>query len=169
MKKRIGALVLLISLILALASCADVPDEKELISQSLGRDVSAGQTVDFYDTHGGFLGDGETFAKIVFSDDSFAAGLGDAWMPLPLPTPLHVVAYGGELPNGESWEAFVRNADGERLIPAVTDGFYFFEDRHSESRDASDPASVLYRSSMNFTLAIYDADTTTLYYYEIDT
>ena len=54
-------------------------------------------------------------------------------------------------------------------IPEVTNGYYYFCDRHSDSIDSSDDTNLLSRASFNFTLAIYDSDTNRLYYVEFDT
>ena len=48
-------------------------------------------------------------------------------------------------------------------------GWYYFYDRHTESLNRNDPSDILERSSFNFDIAIYDADTDTLYYISIDT
>lgn len=53
--------------------------------------------------------------------------------------------------------------------PAVTGGLYKFVDRHSGADDKSNDASILNRSSFNFSVAVYDPDTATLYYFEFDT
>lgn len=55
------------------------------------------------------------------------------------------------------------------MIPEVENGYWFFYDRHCESMDLSSDASIHQRSSWNFTLAVYDADTKMLYYFELDT
>ena len=57
----------------------------------------------------------------------------------------------------------------EHEMPKVEKGYYFFYDRHSESSDPFDSSEVLDRSSLNFTVAVYDTETDKLYYAEMDT
>jgi len=44
-----------------------------------------------------------------------------------------------------------------------------FVDRHSESKDIHSDIDLFSRHSFNFTIALYDVDSNTLYYYEFDT
>lgn len=46
----------------------------------------------------------------------------------------------------------------------VENGYWFFNDRNNQKS-----LELLERSSFNFTLAIFDADTNILYVYELDT
>ena len=48
----------------------------------------------------------------------------------------------------------------------TANGFYRLIDRHS---DAGDGQNLLERASLNVTLAVYDADSDTLYFCEMDT
>ncbi|MCI8646570.1 MAG: hypothetical protein HFE76_07150 [Firmicutes bacterium] len=59
--------------------------------------------------------------------------------------------------------------DNEPLFPKIQNGYYYFLDKQIENGDMHDDAGVLGRHSMNFIIAIYDADTDTLYYGELDT
>ena len=52
---------------------------------------------------------------------------------------------------------------------SLKEGYYFIYDRHSESTEPFDSTEILERASLNFTAAIYDADTDRLYYVEVDT
>ena len=145
--------------------------EHEILSKGLGMDLSEAEIRTYEDTHGGFHGDGETYAELIFSNDAFCSAIeNDArWKKLPLTPTLDVVVYGGMLTNGESWSSFIKDDDGNLLVPTVTEGYYYFYDRSAESKDPTDDSEILDRYSVNFTLAIYDAETNTLYYYEIDT
>ena len=51
----------------------------------------------------------------------------------------------------------------------LTDGWYYFLDRHSEAEDPEDDSGLFGRGSYNFTLAIYDKESGVLYCYELDT
>lgn len=54
-------------------------------------------------------------------------------------------------------------------IPKITNGYYYFYDRHSSSTDKFDDTNLNNRSSWNFTLVIFDKDNNVIYYYEKDT
>ena len=54
-------------------------------------------------------------------------------------------------------------------MPAIYNGYYMFEDRHSESKDSRDDSELFDRYSYNFSIAIYDCDTDKMYYFEFDT
>ena len=51
----------------------------------------------------------------------------------------------------------------------LENGYYFFEDRHSESKDSADDSEMFYRNSYNFSIAVYDTDNHIFYYFELDT
>ena len=54
-------------------------------------------------------------------------------------------------------------------IPKIENGYYFFFDRHSESINKYDDSKINDRSSYNFTIALLDKNTNTIYYYRLDT
>lgn len=53
---------------------------------------------------------------------------------------------------------------GDIELPEIRSGYYRLIDRQSEN-----DTDILERDSFNYTLAIYDADTKTLYFCEVDT
>jgi len=116
------------------------------------------------DSHGGFHGDGDTF--VVFQTPGFQPGEG--WQEFPLPENLFIALWGGTAGNMQ-WGSLLTDSTGEPLMPELESGYYYFCDRHSKSTDQSDPSALLDRSSFNFTLAIYDADSEKVYYFEKDT
>lgn len=130
--------------------------------ERLELDLSGGTVVSELDTHGGFQGDGDTFVVMTFPQTDRPAlereMTGPYWHPLPLTDNLARVTY--NLALGE---------DGEPFFPEMDQGCYYFRDRHSESQDPTDESGLFNRGSWNFTLAIYDSQTGTLYYYELDT
>lgn len=115
----------------------------------------------WYDSHGGFHGDGTTFYRLEFPDDSAVDSIkkNKNWKELPLTDNLTTLA--GFIERDNDW--------GNPLIPQVENGYYCFIDRHSESRDKKDDTDVLNRCSYNFTIAVYDTDSNILYYGEEDT
>lgn len=160
--------------LLALAACAShTPQEK--VSQALGVDASAGEVITDSDTHGGFNGDGLEYIVLFFSDGNLLkeAETSDAWHPLPLNDNLTALVYGLTYEEEEgvlvSIGPYLSDGSGEPLIPEIQNGYVFFQDRHSQSTDPQDDSRVLERGSFNFTLAIYDSDTGTLYFCQLDT
>lgn len=116
------------------------------------------------DSHGGFHGDGDTF--VVFQTPGFQPGEG--WQEFPLPENLSIALWGGTAGDMQ-WGSLLTDSSGEPLMPELETGYYYFCDRHSKSTNQSDPSALLDRGSFNFTLAIYDADSEKVYYFEKDT
>lgn len=170
MKKFFFVVVLCLLCSTVLSACTVAATEHEILSDALNIDVSTGEIKSFTDTHGGFLGDGTTYAELVFPDDSFYTTIqnNSKWVSLPLSQELQVVVYGGTRQNGESWQPFVRDENGNPLIPTIFNGYFFFKDRQAGIGKEQDDSMLFQRYSMNFILAIYDADTQTLYYYKYD-
>lgn len=114
------------------------------------------------DTHGGFHGDGTYLLVLDCSKNKETAQeLVKDWKELPLSDSLHTILYGSDTYGSLLAE--------ETNIPEVTNGYYYFCDRHVESTDSSDDTNLFTRASFNFTLAVYDSDTDRLYYVEFDT
>ena len=116
------------------------------------------------DSHGGFHGDGDTF--VVLKAPGFQPG--EDWQEFPLPENLSIALWGGTAGQTQ-WGSLLTDDSGEPLMPEVENGYYWFRDRHSKSTDETDPSALLTRSSFNFTLAVYDADSEKVYCFEKDT
>ena len=173
MSKKKWYIVLVIStLLFALCSCKGERTDSTLhdISKVIGLDVSAGKVISEADSHGGFHGDGTAVAEIQFTDAVLCEQIEDneEWNPLPLTENLTALVYGIQTENS-SVGPMIHDGDGTPLIPVVENGYYFFQDRHSQSTDPKDDSGVLGRSSYNFTIAIFDVEHQTLYYLELDT
>ena len=167
----LSALMLTIS---ALAGCqAGSSSVQNKISDVLGINVSDGEEIQGSDSHGGFHGDGMKDVVLSFSDDLSGQIVGsDGWKPLPLSQNLTALVY------GIRWESddatyqvgpYLTDDNNNPVIPQIENGYYYFLDRHSKSVDSYDDSDVLERHSYNFTIAIYDSNTDTLYYAEYDT
>lgn len=137
--------------------------ETAQVSRALGINASAGTVASASDSHGGFHGDGLTFIQLRFSDDSFGSSIQSTWHPLPLSGNLHTFIYGS--PGAGPY--VIQN--GVSCFPPVQNGYYYFEDRHTESTDPQSDLDLFRRHSFNVTFALYDADTQTLSYCEFDT
>ncbi|MBQ2901392.1 MAG: hypothetical protein IJE49_06040 [Agathobacter sp.] len=120
--------------------------------------------VDEADSHGGFHGDGSYYLILDCSENKEKALENvKGWKELPLSSNLQLMMYGDE--SG----AYGYNLAEVAKIPEITNGYYYFCDRHSQSSDANDDTNVLNRASFNFIIAIYDSDTGKMYYFEFDT
>ena len=176
-------MMLLAAVLLSMSGCVS---ENKLtdISKVLEVDVSKGTIVSEMDNHGGFHGDGQTYIEIRFADTECLNAIQSsaAWKPLPLTQNGMALLYGVEMdlgtigppPHDEEMGVgmvgpMLHGEDNKPLVPPVENGYYCFVDRASESTDPKDDTDVLRRYSYNFTMAIYDTDTNTLYYAELDT
>ncbi len=114
------------------------------------------------DTHGGFHGDGTYYLILDCSKDKEKAlELIKEWKAFPLSENLETILYGSETYGSLLAE--------ETNFPKITNGYYYFNDRHPKSTNPGDDTDLLKRVSYNFTLAIYDSDTDRMYYVEFDT
>ena len=169
LKKTFFALVLIISTVF-LSGCSVFESEVKSVSKQIGVDLPKPAEMEFSNTHGGFHGDGETFAKFKFDEEDAKTveeeiSQNESWKELPMSENLSIILFGGEK-DGINYGHFL---DGEYEIPQVKNGYWFFNDRHSESTDSSSDAELLNRGSYNFTAAIYDSDNSVLYFYKLDT
>ena len=135
-------------------------------TEHLGFSKKDFSVVEELDTHGGFLGDGSYYLILDCSENKEKAleKIKD-WNKLPLSENLELIMYGGE----KDGITYGYEFSNEAHIPKIKNGYYFFEDRHSESKDSRDDSEILDRGSMNFSIAIYDCDTDKMYYYALDT
>lgn len=128
-------------------------------SELLNTDLSRAEKVWSVDTHGGFHGDGISCTAYKYSDGEFLSEIkqNPYWRELPMTESLNKIITGG-----------LFRDRGENILPEVANGYYFFLDRQSEGDEAHDDSELWKRYSKNFTLAIYDTDTDTLYFAEYD-
>lgn len=159
-------------LIGSLAACSSDSEAKD-ISKTLGIDLSGGKILSSEDTHDGFHGDGNTYVAISFDENTGTALTGaiannSDWCALPLSETLQTVVYGTTDGNAKSGP-YITDDQGASIIPSMKHGYYYFYDRHSESKNPKDDKELLNRSSLNFTIALYDMDHHKLYYDKMDT
>lgn len=165
----IGILILCL-----LTACHGGRSLQEKISDACGVDISSGTIVTNSNSHGGFHGDGQLFASVKFTDNRIAEELSEdaAWHPLPLSKTLTTLVYGTQTADSQNGP-YLKDATGAALFPEIQHGYYYFIDRQSEQPTGStgrhDDTGILDRYSFNFTIVIYDTDTNTLYYAELDT
>ena len=170
MRKIYILLAVLILTIITMTTCSSSAENN--ISKILGVDVSSGIVINTQDSHGGFHGDGLLFTKITFTDNTDTLEneikSNSSWTEMPLSENLNTLIYGTKSDN-ECIGPFIGNEEINPLFPKIENGYYFFKDRHSDSENSSNDSDVLNRHSFNFTIAMYDEDTKTIYYAENDT
>lgn len=133
------------------------------IFKSIELDSSKCKIEDSIDSHGGFHGDGDYFARIECSDIDYNE-LSKNWKKLPLSEYLDKVVNMEQCDDKGCFNIYDKFS-----IPVVENGYYYFIDRQADSRNKYDDTDLNNRSSWNFSLAIFDIDTDTVYYYELDT
>lgn len=169
MKKQYKYLLLLMIIVLPLTGCFSESINKR-ISRSVGIEIPRNIKIEYEDTHGGFHGDGETFAVVEFNKsiaEDIQSGISNnmGWNSLPLSEVIDLMVYGGEKGGIDYSYNFAELLN----MPHIENGYWFFNIRHPNSTTPSEYSNLLHESSFNFTLAIYDTDTHTLYYLEFDT
>ena len=155
-EEQVKKILVIISLLL-ITGCS-FNDRKELISSRLEMDLSNCTIASEKDTHGGFLGDGDYFAKIICTDKEDSE-IKSEWNELPLTDELRDVMNLVQCDGKGCKDAYEKYN-----IPDIENGYYLFVDRHEEKDKKFDE-----RASYNFSLGIYDGDNKIIYYYELDT
>ena len=119
-------------------------------------DLGGGTIVDYFDHHGGMLGDGDTIMEIHYTDDSLLQKISesDVWLTLPFPEVLREYIY--------NYPSIIPG------IPEIPNGFYCYYDKNHESKPLYDGSYVLNGVPRNFILFIYDSDNNILYIHEYD-
>ena len=151
--------VLIIIPILLLTGCTNVNKITKTIELSDNNCIIENET----DTHHGFHNDGEYYAKLKCNNIDYN-NLSNNYKKLPL--------------NKEIEEALkVKQCDKESCrniyekydIKSIKEGYYYFIDRHPESKDKYDPKDINNRASYNYTVALIDKENNIIYFYELDT
>ncbi len=160
--RRIAACLLLC----CLAGCGR-ETMADRISQVTG--LSSGVVQDSFDSHGGFHGDGIAYAAVTFPDQEAERAIAQNpdWKKYPLEDTVQALLY-GVTTDSESIGPYVTDDDGEPLFPEIRDGYYLLLDRYGETAPGHQE-DILNRASFHFTVAVYDRETRTLYYAELDT
>ena len=156
-------LLIMIIILLSIICSGCTSKKKDVISERLELDLSECKITKHKDTHGGFLGDGDYFAKIECTN-KIDETIRSNWKELPISDEINTIL---ELVQCNSTSC--KSAYDKYGIPKISNGYYFFLDRHSMSTGNKDDSELNTRSSYNFSLGIYDLDTNIIYYYELDT
>ena len=148
--KRIVCILTFLAIILCFSSCDLIlsfyaPESlKDRAEAHLGIELDDATVIEEWDNHGGFHGDGEAFVKLL-CPDGFENKLTAEWKTLPLEGEAYTYFY-------EWGGVFLHYETGEKLIPEIKDGYWYFK-----STGAS-----------NWDFAIFDCEENILYYYEFD-
>ena len=164
--------VIMLSLFLGASGNQQLTNSVEMarISKTLDLALAQGNLIENVDTHSGSHGDGDSLQTWTFADDSLLKQIqaDSAWKPFPLTKNLEALLY------GVTYEGLSVTVVGpyvsfsEEQLPRVEHGYYYFVDRQAESEQQNSDEQILERVSYNFSIAIYDTDTDTLYYVEAD-
>ena len=162
-KPAVALISITMILLIALTACGS-KSTQNTVSEAFDIDVSSGSEVSHYDTHSG-NGDGTSCIVLSFSDDSVLEEIesNTEWNAFPLDNATQTLVYGIE---DETSKVGPYLSDGDRnpLVPEIQNGYYRLIDRHS-----AEETDILERYSFNFTLELYDTNTNTLYFCELDT
>lgn len=115
------------------------------------------------DNHGGFLGDGDYFAKIICNEKEDNE-IKMTWKKLPLSEELQKVMEIKKCHDDGCKDVFE-----EYSIPKIENGYYNFLNRQVDAKDKRNDQEINNQISYNFSVAIYDGDNKIIYYYELDT
>lgn len=157
-KHRLQCLYLCMLLPVFLIGCKkqDPVAALELFSGQCGFNFTSGIILSAEDTYRRYDKDRYTLIRVHYTDTDIEQKVTDSvdWKPLPLAESLNTFVY--------------QPVDARLEIPVISNGYYFFEDRHEEAVDPSDEAPLLDRLPYNFTFAIYDTDEDILYFCRYD-
>lgn len=163
--KNIKLIITNIFLCILLTSCT-ISSSNNHTNDYFGFNTDDFEIIEENDTHGGFHGDGSYYITLDCTENAdLAREIVKDWNNLPLSENLRLVMYGGDK-NGMT---YMYNFATEANWPYFKSGVYKFVDRHNQAINESNDSDLLNRFSFNFTLAVYDFDTDTFYYFEKDT
>ena len=171
-KSMLIGMMAVLALLLTACGGGSARDE---IAGALELDLSGCEVVSSWDDHGGFHGDGTTLIELECSGGGVLDQIREDsnWKALPLDRTAQALVYGVREESGTEETGimvyqtgpYLTDEEGDLLVPEIREGWYRLIDRHAEAGETD----LLDRSSLNFTLALYDTDTDTLYYFEMDT
>ena len=176
MKKQISsAIMAVLALLLTACGIRSARSVQDEIAVTLGLDLTGCEVASSWDDHGGFHGDGTAFAELKCSDSGVLDQIMEDsdWKAFPLDRTAQALVYGVTEQTGTEETGitvyqtgpYLTDGEGDPLIPEIRAGFYRLIDRHAQAGETD----LLGRASLNFTLALYDTDTNTLYFCEMDT
>ena len=174
-KQRILSIMAALALLLTACGGGSVRSVQDEIAGALELDLSGCEVVSSWDDHGGFHGDGTAFAELKCSGGGVLDQIKEDgnWKAFPLDRTAQSLVYGVTEQTGTEETGimvyqtgpYLTDGEGDPRVPESRAGWYRLIDRHAQAGETE----LLGRASLNFTLALYDADTDTLYFCEMDT
>lgn len=165
-------LLLCLCLLFALTSRSSNDNEPyDTLSRKMGISLPKEVAIEYTDSHGGFHGDGDLFAVVTASNEQAKAQMNTilshvGWCSI-LPDEMYAAFFGGVVTiDGTKGTTGGYLHDLEFDIPNVKNGYFYYKDRFFEQNGKQCPYAPY---TQNFTLAIFDSDTSTLYFLEGDT
>ena len=164
MKRRLDRALPAAALALLLALCLGAcwpRSAADRVGRALNLTISHARARVSTDSHGGLSRDGTACTVLQALDGSLLEQIrtDDRWRPLPMDETTRILAYGSD-----DGTTSIGPYLGEVELPEIQNGYYRLIDRHSDT-----DTGILDRYSFNFTLGVYDSDTNTLYFCEVDT
>ncbi len=151
--KRVFAFCLPLACVFMLGGCADYKLKRQ-IGETLSLDLSKAEIVEQWSDRGWF-NDGNSLVVFALPKETVGelqalagAEKGNGWREMPLTGEVFNIFY-GENGYDDSW--FRNNQTGEKVIPDIADGYWWY-----------------LGDTVNFDFVAFDASTNLLYYYEFD-
>lgn len=166
MKKSVLFIMIFTFLLLSLQGCVKKESTVNQLSDILNTKIISGEIIKNEDTHGGLNGDGKRIIIIKYDDNSANSIISNIrdngkWSEFPLNENLNLIMYGGK--KGDMYYGYeYAKKEG---IPQIEHGYYYFINNQTNDQDTD----LLLNRSQNFTIAMFDTDHNTLYYFEQDT
>lgn len=161
-------IVILLLLIVSVFGCSKNSDQS--IFSNIGLNNVKSENISLItkkERKSGFNGDGEDFYAFEIKDTKDILKeieTNKDWKKLPLRENINNIVYGN---NGYS--PFITDEDGNKLIPPIKNGYYYFYNTSEDAKDKTDDTYLKNAYSYNFIIAIFDTDTNMLYYAKLDT
>lgn len=167
MKKVLSLTLLFLAVVMLMTACG-AKGTQDMVLEALSLDVSGGSEVSHVDTHSG-NGDGTSCIAFRFKNDAVLTEIQEnqEWSSFPLDETVQALVYGVENETSK-YGPYLTDDDGEPLVPEIRNGYYLLIDRQIKNGKAPE-ADILHRYSFNFDLGLYDTDTNTLYFCQLDT
>lgn len=190
-RKTMGLAAVMLCTVSVTGCTAITESDQAKTAKILGIKLPDAEQCEYMDTHGGLLGDGDTMAKITFSQKEAAAleaelAGNEKWNELPVTDSLALMLYGGTADDvsyrGRLWIMDQYLGDGTtEQIQSVSEGYWYFLDKNDEENrygqweeetikipDMPEIVSHAYEFTQNYVIAVYDAENGILYVHEYD-
>ena len=167
-------ILVILSLLLGISGSRQLANQFSTanMSQTLQVALAQGTMIENVDTHGGFHGDGQSLAVWKFDDNSALEQIltDSDWKELPMTDNLKALLYGVVYDTGLSITEIGPCVDfSEEQLPRFRTVIIILWIARLNQKCMHSDAQIMERASLNFSIALYDVDTDTLYYIEVDT